>query len=449
MTDHELETLLREHYSSIDPGVAPRGLAARIDVRLQQHTNRWTFLGRVPAFAAGLAAVAAVAVLAVALVPGILTGPASPTATPSAPTSVSPSPSISPTPSPATSPATPSPSPTGGAPSGSVPPVSPQAWSTLDVQPLAGGPTPGSIVAWSGGYLALGGVNPGDAWISTNGRSWTPLPGGTFGSPAAAAAAPAPGGVVVVTAAADGSTTAWRSTDGSSWSSVPAPRLLADDGTIAGTANGVVAVTGASTPRLAYTADGTTWQTVTLPGPATAAVRAVAAFRAGFVAVGDSGARTGSQDPVAWWSDDGRTWQLADVAAHGGDGFTRVAAGGAGLVALSSNGLVPDVQSFWVSPDGRSWALGTDPMGVWPQGEGAGNPNGFFAGDGNRLLGDGIRDSGQPTEYWISTDGLAWTRLALTGDTAAALAGDAAPFLLRDGIVFAGTGGTWIGTPSG
>ncbi len=439
MNDRELETLLRSHYRAIDPTVAPRDLGVRVDEALISRTGRWTFLGRMPALAAGVAAVAVIAILAASLMPGIITGPAapSPTATPSA--SPSPSAPVTPSPAPAISL-----TPAATLPGGSVPPVSTETWATLDLQPLVGGPQAGQVVAWPGGYLALG-VAPGAAWVSTDGRTWTVLPGGTFGDVTSVVAAPLSDGIAVLAVDAAGRTTAWRSTDGLTWTESPAPALrLAGATDVAGGPAGLVAITESAPYRLAVSADGTEWHTASLPGPGAASAQGVAAFGNGFVAVGDSGTASGS--PVAWWSPDGVTWNLAQVPEHPGDGFAGVHSGATGLVATSQTRSVPGVTTYWISPDGgRSWQLADDPLGIWQQGEGAGSANGLFSGDGTRLLGYGIRADGQPTEYWTSTNATDWTRLALTGDTAAAVAGDVTPMLLRDGVLFAGSGGTWFG----
>ncbi len=99
MTDNELEQRLRNHYRSLDPSTAPRGLALRIEDGMTRPASRWAFLGRMPAIATGIAAVAVVA-LVIAFRPGGLLAPvgASPSIAPS------PSASATPHPSPAISP---------------------------------------------------------------------------------------------------------------------------------------------------------------------------------------------------------------------------------------------------------------------------------------------------------------------------------------------------------
>jgi hypothetical protein len=451
MTDDELEQRLRAHYREIDPGVAPRGLGVRVEGALDRRRSRPVFIGRTrPVFAAALAAVVIVAVgLALGLRPGgFLASPgASPTPTVSPePSASSPSASASPSPSP-------SPTPVLSPPSGSVPPTSTAAWTSLRLQAIAGGPVSArSVVAWSGGYLALGPTSDRaqlPAWISRDGQSWVTLPADTFGAASLALAAPCADGVLVAIESATGDRTLWHSTDGVTWTSSPAPQMrLARASDLAGGPRGAVAVLEGSPYRIAFSADGVAWQTVSLPGSSAFSVQGVAAFGTGFVAVGDGGTRTGS--PVAWWSADGLHWTRAAVQAHPGDGFFDVHAASNGLVAFSSTGGTPGLASFWTSPNGQSWTVSTaDPLGVLGEGFMAGVPgsaNGLFSGDGTRLLGYGIRAANQPTEYWVSFDATHWTKLALAGDTAAAVGTQVTPFLLRDGVLFSGDQGAWFGT---
>ncbi len=447
MNDNDLEIRLRDHYRSIDPAAAPHGLAARIDGALDQGASRWAFLGRMPAIATGLAAVAVVA-LVIAFRPGGLLTPVG--ATPSVGT---PQPTASASPGPTGS-SSPSPTPTvvPSVATGSVPPISTQPWSTLDLVPASGNPQPGSVVAWSGGYLALESVVgiqngiPARAWVSGDGRTWTQLPDGTFGTVINIVAAPTSDGIVVLATAPDGTGDAWRSTDGVTWtsSSAPAQRTI-DTGYVAGGASGVAVAVKSQPASIERSSDGSSWQTVSMPGGDHAQVTGVAAFGGGFVAVGHDLTLPGS--PIAWWSPDGLTWNVAQVAGRPDEKFVDVHAGATGLVAMSQTiDLTPGGATFWTSADGgRSWQPGTDPLGVWQQGEGAGNPNGQFSGDGTRLLGYGITADGQPTEYWASTDATSWTKLTLTGDSATADAGNATPMLLRDGILFAGGDKAWFG----
>ena len=457
MTDDELERSLLSYYRAMDPKRAPERLGMLVARGLDSRPARPVVLVRArPAFAAAVAAVLIVAV-GLGLRPGgYLSSPgasATATSTPatSATTSTSPRPGT-PTPSALSSVTGPVATPTIPSPSGSVPPLSTTVWSSLLLQPLAGGPVGVTSVAdWSGGYVALGRQSYPDslpAWISRDSRTWVALPAGIFGAPVAAIAAPCADGVVVATQSYEGQTIVWHSTDGTAWTSRDAdPMLLNRDKDLAGNSTGAVAILENTPNRIAFSADGLTWQTVSLPGDSTASVQGVAAFGPGFVAVGEAGTQPIS--PAAWWSTDGLHWTRATVQADPGNFLMDVHAGSSGLIALGHDQGTPGTTSFWTSPDGRSWKISTaDPLGNSTFGVGSG-ANGLFAGDGVRLLGYGNRTETGPTEYWISLDGAHWKRLALAGDAAAAGAsgGGVTPFLMRDGILFSSSLQSWFGAP--
>jgi hypothetical protein len=178
----------------------------------------------------------------------------------------------------------------------------------------------------------------------------------------------------------------------------------------------------------------------------------LAAFGSGFVAVGYSGrSGTGATQPLAWMSSDGRHWSSATVPARRGDGFESVCAAAGGLVAISDQpGLVPGSTTLWRSTDGRSWTtVASPPLGTLTQGEGGGSLAASFSGDGTRLLAQGTQNGQSgPGEYLISSDGVQWTRLSITGPAAATLQTDtpSQAFLMRDGLYFSGTNSSFFGT---
>ena len=442
MTDQDLEERLRRHFGAIDPVVAPPGLASRIDRALDQVAGASArSLGLRRAVFTVLAAAAVVAI-ALAIRFGGLSAPVGSSPTPTAAATKSAPPTASPgvTPAPTAS--------AGLVPTGSVPPVSAVGWSSLDIQPIQGGPVgASSVVAWSGGYVA---TVPGDGlsravavWVSRDGRTWSPVtltPGPAYSGLVAAVQ----NGVLVAISDAGGATTVWTSADGAAWVPHTSPR--AGFQAVVGNGSGAVAIMGAAGQGLAFSADGASWKPVGLPGPGGAHVGSVAAFGGGFVAVGDPAAPGGSL--LAWTSLDGLRWTASSVEPFPGDSFTNVAGAATGLVAESTQpGYTPGVTSFWTSGDGSSFRKSSsDPLGIWTDGAGSGSANGIFLGDGTHLLGYGNRTGASPSEYWTSLDGSSWTQLALTGDTTAALAGQVTPFLMRDGILFVGEGGTWFGT---
>ena len=364
-------------------------------------------------------------------------------------------------------------SPSPSATASPVPSISTQTGTTLDLQPLRVGPPAGAwVVAWSGGYLALWqsgaphyhlnddylvGAGPLYAWVSGDGRVWTLLPVDTFGSVVDTfGATPLGGGVVVSTKVitkSEFSTTAWLSKDGTTWTSNPAPAVTltgglypwppseVEDNEVAGGPRGAVALSSTSN-GIEFSPDGQVWQTATLPGDGFE-VAGVQAFGTGFVAFGISGSNAAS-NPVAWWSEDGLHWTATGPITRPGEGFLHVMAGAGGLVAESWGGQLSPLHSLWTSRDGRSWTLSADSI---PSGQGGGPSagGGWLEGDGTRLLWYSVPGA-DPTTYFTSLDGISWTQLNLTGDTAAATTGQATPFLMRDGILFIGENGAWFGS---
>jgi hypothetical protein len=387
------------------------------------------------------------------------------TGSPSAGQSTASVPSVSPTvaPTPAVTP--------------SAPPV-PLDWTSMTVTALAAPrPLPADIVRWSGGDIAIGSdtpdtgtdtpVGPTRVWTSPDGRSWTELPVATFGfdDPTGNtffnSGAACGSGVLIETVDANEHYALYSSADGTTWTRSDFPNV--GNGTLAGRGGVVVADTetpqgGSSRPALAVSTDCTTWQRVALPGPAVGSVLDIAANANGFVAVGYSGSiDSHAKQPVAWYSADGQHWSAATVPTSTGDGFALAWAGSTGYLAMSDDpGVTPGIERLWSSSDGHAWAVTkADPFGVITQGEGQGSAAGSFTGDGIRLLAYGragtsaANDSIGMYQYYVSLDGVHWTRLAVGGPDGAAMVADTypKPFLLDDGILFAGATTTWFGAP--
>jgi hypothetical protein len=375
----------------------------------------------------------------------------------------------------ATATATLAPTPTPGP---TVPPASTSAWTGLTVTSLkAPMPIQANVVPWSGGYIAIGAETtngPDRGWTSTDGRSWTELPASVFGFEATSGdtlfnGATACGDRVLVemdhtTPDGTGTVTLWSSSDGTTWTQAPFHNnsrgtlvargsiAVADTETGGGAANGTA---------LLVSTDCVTWQRISLPGPAVAQITDLAVNATGFVAVGWSvGQGSTTTKPLAWNSADGQHWSAA--AIHGAniiEGFFQVAAGAGGLIAISTtpNTTDPGLERYWWSADGRSWSVSTaDPFGTVQQGEGVGSAAGTFVGDGTRLLAYGLpgtspaSDSPGQYQYFISADGIHWTKLAITGPDATPMLADQypVPTLMRDGVLFSsGSIATdWFGT---
>ena len=393
-------------------------------------------------------------------------GSSGPTASPSAGPSTSSGPSIGPTvvPTPAVTP--------------SAPPV-PLDWTSITVTELAAPrPLPDDIVRWSGGVIAVGSdtadtgadtpVGPTRVWTSPDGRSWSELPLATLGfdDPTGntffGAGAACGDGVLIETVDANDHYALYYSTDGTTW----ARSDLANKANGALVGRGGVVVADTETPlggssaglALAVTTDCATWQRVALPGPKVGSILDLAANASGFVAVGYSGSiESGAKEPLAWYSTDGQHWSSATVPASKGDGLLSVWAGADGYLAMSNSpGVTPGTERLWSSTDGHTWAVTkTDPFGLITQGAGTGSPAGSFIGDGTRLVAYGrsatspADDSLGTYQYYVSSDGTHWTLLTIGGSDGPAMLADTypKPYLLDDGIVFAGATTTWFGAP--
>lgn len=448
-----------------------KAVLAQLDTTTQHRSwssaRRFAQMNNVIKLAAATVAVVLVVVGGMTLLPGsgqhigapaAATQSAPPAATPSAPAAATP---VAPTVGPSLEPSQ---------PAGSTPPLSTSAWTSLNVTSLSNPPygdVPQNVrwvVPWAGGYVAVTSwsweAGALGVWESPDGRTWTAQPESLVGldDPTTSTFGAECGGKVLietdVTTSKGATGSLWSSSDGgTTWTQAP----LNDEayGQLAGWGQVAVAPvdTGASAANgmaLDVTTDCSTWQRVGLPGPAVGQVTSAAANAGGFVAVGYSGppATTGSQ-PLAWWSSDGLHWSAAKVPASSGQRFVQIWAGSGGyLGTMTSVGSTPALETLWVSTDGRSWAPTTsDPLGTIQAGEGVGSPAGSFDGDGTRLLvfgtpGDTPLDTA-PYQYWVSSDGMHWTRPALTGPgVATALTQvyreDAGPvgWLMRDGILF-------------
>ena len=471
MDERELEARLsRRLHARYDTGAAPAALHDRVARSLTPETGPagagWLARFAWPRQLAAVAAiVAVVALIALTLRFTQTPSPVTPGAstTPSATSSSSTGPT-----------STPAPTRTTGS---TVAPAPFFAWSGLSVAALAAPvPIQAAVVPWSGGYVAIGAETtngPDRGWVSADGRSWTELPASVFGFDATSGdtlfnSATACGDRVLVemdhaTPDGVGTVTLWSSSDGTTWTQAS----FHNDSRGTLVAVGSVAVadteTGGGAPNgtaLLVSTDCVTWQRISLPGPAVAQITDLAANDTGFVAVGWSGDQASpTAKPLAWYSTDGQHWAASAITgARTDEGFFQVSAGASGYIALSTTpGLTPGGERFWSSTDGRAWTVSTkDPFGAIQQGEGVGSPAGSFVGDGNRLLAYGrpgtspANDSPGQNEYFISTDGVNWTKLAISGPAATAVLADQfpVPTLMRDGILFSsGSIATdWFGT---
>lgn len=320
-------------------------------------------------------------------------------------------------------------------------PAPPDAWSELFLRDLERGPiNAADIVAWSGGYYALGYANDysgiSTAWLSTDGRSWMQVDA-PFLVADLAEVTTCRGGILAAAGNASGETSGFFSVDGRAWQPVLLPEVaLARPNTLAANSHAALAISSGRSGEILYASDCATWQPVAPPAPGMN-VQALVSYADGFVALGTTNGDT--REAVAWQSVDGREWQDAAIEAHEGDDFVYVRAGAHGLIALSGTPGDPTSITFWTSSDGSRWSVGSNPLRrQW----------GNFIGDGARLVGYGrVTGDGDIEEWVTSIDGTRWVELKLNGDIKAVLSGQARPFLLRDSLLFSDFHGSWLGVP--
>jgi len=295
------------------------------------------------------------------------------------------------------------------------------------------------VVAWSGGYVAVGSLQTGDpgmqaaTWSSPDWQTWTrtmlDVPASGWSSlanvlqvGAGLVAIGISGKTVCVPPEGEGQVCEptpvafWVTADGQHWAAAETPADMTGMTVDAVASNGRLLVlagdTGWNQPAIWTTTDGATWQREMLPATfKNAHLSGLVAARIGFVLTGSTGGAapvccaTGTTDttPAAWFSTDGERWQSAVVvgaAAATGDQIGPVFAARAGLVAWSGQ------QRFgWASPDGQRWSALPGP---------AGNPVIPRASDGTRIVGDAYA-TGDQDVFAVSADGATWQALGATG----------------------------------
>jgi hypothetical protein len=379
--------------------------------------------------AGGLAAVAAIALVAVVSAPLLI---------PPNRTASSPSPSVSPSASSApsaTPSATPSASPVGqrynpeNVPADVVttPGLGPGTpWTGLKVDAIPAGSQSapnallnGSVVHWSGGWILPGEGSTLPAayiWESSDALTWH--------------AVGAPGSFVVPSAAgltimSDDLSKAWVSADGLYWSALDTAGLdgltfdppwhafnLAQGGP-AGSPVGMVApacppVPGARcvTTSLRFSATGETWQDVTPKVDGTVKGWVTGWLGTRFAALGVLTARgAGSGKLVAYSSSDGRSWTPAaipDITFKEADWENYRAA-----LEVARGGAIYPGLNFWLTTtDGSSWTRDDNDGPLGKGGANIAKGNGELYSNTDSFL--ARTGAGQA---WTSFDGRSWTKL--------------------------------------
>ncbi len=368
----------------------------------------------------------------------------------------------------------------------SVPPAADAAWTAIRWRKLAADEPMTlvrSVLRWRGGFIAVGSDGSSTpVWTSADGAHWEPLPFNTANTfwPGLliVGIVEVRGGLLALTLLTGtydcGTATAcptfspslplmaWTSPDGRSWTPHTGPDLGLPaqwDGAplLAAGPGGLVAVSPLPPTHVATSVDGVHWQT--LPAavlPAGFWIKDIVGTATGFTAVGALPVDTDHDRAVAFQSVDGASWTgpisldmatasaftLASTAPSWG--ATALVAASNGLIAVGTIFATPGAALWWQSADGHNWR----PLPNWPplgpttcQGEGCGSqPNGALVGDGHRMV--ALR-GGADAGVWTSSDGLAWSRLPVTGDLPGNEATNAV--LLPGGVLLSDGTTTWFG----
>ena len=275
-------------------------------------------------------------------------------------------------------------------------------------------------------------------WLSPDGLSWTRLShdGSVFGDDALMRSVVAyDGGFVAVgsvDSGGDADAAVWVSPDGLSWTRVPhdesvfggeADQLMVsvaafDDGLVAvGESSSVFEIDAA----VWTSADGLSWIRV-LPDESIfddAVTVDVTAFGGGIAAVGFD-VSDGDADAAVWTSSDGVDWERVshDEVVFGGDGdqiMVSVASFDRGLAAVGFDVSGGDTDAaVWISRDGATWTRVPHDESIFGAGEdGHAEMTSVTAFDVGLVAG-GIeqREGDGDAVVWTTSDGLTWERVS-------------------------------------
>lgn len=395
----------------------------------------------------------------------------------------SPTPTISPpaTPTLATPAATPSATPTAN------PPTTPDpiGWTSLawseGVAP-AEGQFVLDLVPWGDGYVGVGGVDTGSGldtafFTSSDGIHWTLVkrqPSTQSEDVAGVVAGDvvrignrllAVGGAVMNAPGQqpDFAAPLWVSDDGTTWTQVQSATWDAASawpGWLLSGPQGVVAVRGGDDDAIVlHSLDGSTWTRATLPAAVRAIAKDASDWSGGFVIVGrdgqpdhfsevNEGQLPGVGRPAAWISADGVHWSEATVEGNevAGAELRRVVAVREGFVAIGINSTADyyDLKmTSWTSEDGRTWSIVSDPQLPF-----ATTSYPVYAADGDRSIVLGRAPEGSGPAAWMTSDGVAWARLAFANSPAEVECGEISCLRLEQAWLVPG-GVIVMGTPGG
>lgn len=203
-------------------------------------------------------------------------------------------------------------------------------------------------------------------------------------------------GVTAVLVLAVGLVGAWiagsgeeASPTGVFWHRVDTPELAG----LAASGPGGFVASGLAADRVAFSADGVSWEQTSLPASGGAFVESVHSTRERWLVVGSD-----NQSRLAWWSEDGRTWSRVEWPAEIDGMVQQVAVTGEYFFALSID-VFDEGTTLWRSTDAETWTeIPTGPVIA---------TSGFLEGVSGGLV---FRDE---ADVSLSTDGISWATSTL------------------------------------
>jgi hypothetical protein len=277
------------------------------------------------------------------------------------------------------------------------------------------------IFDWPGGYLARGLPNP-PTWYSSDATTWTKVNrSAVFGNEAGLVDALAWNGSLIVASGEMTTTlaptpTLWSSTDGKTWKVVDTGGSYDPGQALVGLAANKTGFVGATEAGVVWTStDGRKWSSATLPGGADVRVRQVIATSTAFAIVGlngGDGAQIPNKGVTVWSSADGKTWR-SKVMSTADWAWERLFVLNERFVAYEGADSMPSADNLatraWESADGYEWtSLGLPPAGFY-----------VTESNGSLLVAQQQRqEAGAPFVLDQSADGVHWSSLPISGDTA-------------------------------
>lgn len=309
-------------------------------------------------------------------------------------------------------------------------------WSRTLLEPAP--PHVHAITAGGPGLVAVGATDAeddlADIWTSSDGRTWSRVPGEELGPGLIEDVTTGGPGLVAVGGGPLLQAAVWTSLDGLTWSRAPDDPVFKDAHIKAVSTGGPGLVAVGWHHRAWFSSDGLTWKLASVP-PVPPDVYPgddgdkpqiyltdVAAAGDRLVAVGWAMMNDNSEVAVVWTSADGTTWTDVPIdpdVLPRGSRFSSLTGGPDGFIASGEDAL--GGPAMWTSGDGLRWRqVGSDAFrSAQPEPDAgrvllssvAAGSDGYVAVGSECTGGDPSRCSSTEAAVWTSQDGSSWVRV--------------------------------------